>query len=122
VDEELIPLLDGVGDVFAVGLGWGGFGGDFQSGMGEPVIEVVVEDVLAVIGQVLFGVGLAVDSLEVGERLGVNLLVAQYLYCPVKSLPAFFNLNVNRKVVVGVVVVVVNLGLDLGLAESVGDI
>ena len=42
--------------------------------------------------------------------------------CPDKSLRAFLNLNMNCELVLGAAIVVVDFGLNLGLAKSVGDI
>src|SRR4029077_2029723 len=44
VDEELISLLDHVGDVFVAGLAGRRCGVNFQRGVGKPVIEVITED------------------------------------------------------------------------------
>ncbi len=72
------------------------------------MIEVVVEDRLAIIGEILFGVGLAFGGIEFGKSLGVDLLVASNMECADQSLGAFLNLNVNRDVVLGAVIVVLN--------------
>ena len=44
------------------------------------------------------------------------------MQCADESLRAFLNLDVNRDVVLGAAIVVVDLGLNLGLAESVGNV
>ena len=86
------------------------------------MIEVVVEDGLAIIGEILLGVGLAFGGIEFGKSLGVDLLVASDVKCADESLRTFFDLNVNREVVLGAVIVVIDFGLNFGLAESVGNV
>ena len=86
------------------------------------MIEVVVEDGLTIVGEILFGIGLAFGGIEFREGLGVDLLVAHDLKRADEGLRAFVNLNVNRDVVLRAVIVVVDFGLNLDLAESVGNV
>ncbi len=86
------------------------------------MIEVIVEDGLAIVGEILFGVGLALGRVELRECLNVNFLVSYDVKRSDDSLRGFFDLNVNRDVVLDAVVVVVDLGLNLDIAEPVGNV
>ena len=71
----------------------------------------------------LLGVGLAFAGIEFGKCLRADLSgCRQSETCADQSLRAFFDLNVNREVVLSAVVVVVDFGLNLDLAESVGHV
>lgn len=122
IDEELFALLDGVSNVLAIRRTWGRVRGDIQDSVGKTVIEVVVEDGPAVGREILFGIRLTGRSIQLGKRFRVNLLISDDVECADESLRAFFDLNVNREMVSGAAIIVVDLGFDLGLAESVGNI
>ncbi len=58
VHEELLTLLDRVGNVFAIRWVRRRFGGDIEGGVGKTVVEVVAQDGLTVVGKVLLRVRL----------------------------------------------------------------
>ncbi len=59
VDREALAFLDVVSYVFAVRLASRGLGRDIEGGVGESMVEVIVEDPLPIARQILLGVGLA---------------------------------------------------------------
>src|SRR5258708_11087674 len=86
------------------------------------MVEVIAENGLAIAGEILFRVGLAGGCAQFRKLLGVNLPVAHNLKSSNQSLRALFNLNMNRQMIQGAVIVVIDFRLDLRLTKSVGDV
>jgi len=70
----------------------------------------------------LFGIGLAGDGIQFRKCFGLDLLISGNLECADKSLRSFLDLNVNCQTILVVVIVVVNFGLNFGLAETFGNV
>ena len=90
--------------------------------MWKAMIKVVVEDSIAIYGEILLGKRLPWVGSQFGEGLGLDLLIADDLEGADKSLRTLFDLDVNRELICPVMIIVVDIGLNLGFAETVGNI
>ena len=50
--------MNGEGDIHPVRLPWYGRGGRFETGVGKAMVKVIVQDGVAVVGNVIVGEGL----------------------------------------------------------------
>ena len=96
----MLSLLDRVSHIFTIGFVVGRLSGNFERGVGKSVVKVVAENSFPIVGQILFGIGLA------GLRAGFwkfaerHLLRAQHMHLAHACPHAFINMNVHRQLVV----------------------
>src|SRR5437588_11218907 len=89
--------------------------------MGKPIVKVIVEDCIAVAGQLVVGIRLVGSSVDLGEQLiRRDLRIASEADIAHQRLRPLINLEPDGKMFLDSFVMVLDNALDLNLPEAVG--